>query len=723
MRDAAIAAAHELDLFELLRVPTRVDELAFGGHRRLQRLLDALVAIGILAREQRRYVVVDVPTRPVVPRDGWGLLADVIRTDRPLALPTGELHARMHRHLFGTGAPSARALVPELGVSLLDIGGGAGAYTLALLAERPAARATLVDDAAVIALARETLAPVADRVRFIEGDARELVLGEEHDTALLANVLHLHGPITCERLCDVAARAVVPGGRVVIKDLRLDDDRRAPLAGVWFALNMAIYTDGGDVYPAAQLREWLVRAGLVDVTEQSLGDHVIVTGRRPDEDAIARQLDSALSRNGKLAWRELEATNRLRPEAHPMRLRFPSPLRRVLSRALAVTDDARVRMHYTDLMPRMRVTQIASTDEPAAALMHTQLDWAQLPRFSRALDALFATLDAAGIDCERPLGAESADALRAQTPTLAELYTRTHYGACMPLLYGYPADLTYFVARGADTHATIDRYLTAPFVHELCHLGRDREALPVHLDECVAGWLGVHVWPEFAYPAPGEDNAIYAAPWLAQIGQAIVRAFGVTPVLRGHSGAATWRDVLPATFIDAAARLCWNDWLSRQTLHFLSDTFAPRPWIALALAAGANISLAEHTLESLAALPLATLELRADDAFDRAIVEDALRAMCLRTMQTAGTFRTQSAVPDAPIDIDAHACRVSVRRTIAAVDPSYWLPPAVAARLLAHDIAGYSLRLGTLDAIPSAADAICSASRNCEREGFALLAR
>ncbi|HEX5061428.1 MAG TPA: methyltransferase [Kofleriaceae bacterium] len=718
-RDAAVAAAHELGVFAALGQPRTVGDVATEigvGARRLRRLLDVLVSFDVLARIRDRYAAAHVPERPVVPPAGWGVLANVIRSDNPLALGDTVTTQRMHEHLVSAGAPAAAELVTIIaGLAplrrLLDLGGGAGAYTRAWLAARSDATATLVDVPDVVALARDTLAPFGDRAAFIAGDMRAVQLGESYDVALLANVLHLHDESIGAALCELAAKAIAPGGVVVVKDLRMDEGRAGPREGLVFALNMALYTPGGDVYESSRIRSWLIAAGLVDVEERRLAtspDAIVVIGRKPAEDATARELDSELSRIGKIAWRDLEAEGRLRADAHPRRLAYPAPLRRVLARAVAddsddIADNADIRRHYTEIMPRMRVTQICGTDEPAATLMHSPLDWARLPRMSAALDRLFALLVECGVDAELPLGAASAAELRASAPTFGELYMRTHYGACMPLLYGYPADLAYFMSRGLELHATIDRYLTAPLVHELCHFGRYRDALPMHLDECVAGYLGVRVWPEFAYPQSGHDDAIYASPWLAQVGQAVVRAFGLGAVVRGHTGHSLWSAVLPSAFLDAAMRQAADDWRARRTLHFLSDTFAPGPWVELAL---------RHATTG------------DDPAFDRRIVKDALRAMCLDNLQVAGSFRTRSRMPGTiTIDAVARTVTTAYQSAVDPLPPSYWLPPAVAARLVANGIAAYSLELSDLGAIPEAATAICEAAKNCERAGFALVIR
>ncbi|HUQ04374.1 MAG TPA: methyltransferase [Kofleriaceae bacterium] len=284
LRAAAIDAAYELGILpqhataSLDELATRAGLTRAGSRRRLARLVDVLAAIGALGAPP--------PPRPVVARAGWGLMADVIRSDRPLHPEGGEVELRYQLHLARTSADAARALVPHLGASprsLVDFGGGAGTYVAPFLDAHPLATATLVDFGDVLAIARTQLADFGARVRYLGGDARAVPVGTGHGAVLLSNLLHLHGPAICAGLVDAAARAVAHDGVVIVKDLRMDEDRCGPLPGLLFALNMAIYTGEGDVYPVSQLRTWLTAAGLGRIEEHLLAsapDSVLLVARK-----------------------------------------------------------------------------------------------------------------------------------------------------------------------------------------------------------------------------------------------------------------------------------------------------------------------------------------------------------------------------------------------------------------------------------------------------------
>ena len=67
------------------------------------------------------------------------------------------------------------------------------------------------------------------------------------------------------------------------------------------------------------------------------------------------------------------------------------------------------------------------------------------------------------------------------------------------------------------------------------------------------------------------------------------------------------------------------------------------------------------------------------------------------------------------IDAAARTVTTTYQSAVDPLPPSYWLPPAVAARLIANGIAGYSIELSDLGAIPEAATAICDAANGSLR--------
>jgi SAM-dependent methyltransferase len=684
LRDAAIAAGYELGAFDG-RAHT-LDELADAnaigkGRRRMRPLFDLLVALGALTRAGERFVIAAPPPKPVVARAGWGAMVDVFRSDKALAVEGGEVEQRYHVHLTEVGAPAAAELAPLLvGGALVDLGSGAGTYTAAFLDRFPEARATAIDFWDVVPLARRFLARFGERAQVL-GDEISTVQGHDvYDVALLANVLHLHAPLYCAKYIARAARLLVPGGRLVIKDLRVDEDRGGPLASLMFALNMAIFTGGGDVHPTSQLYAWLEAADLTAIEEhrlESSPDSIVMIAHKP------RGATAIFGAITKLGAEAAAVADSLPPGV-------PAGLRTFASHAMAAVPELAetIRLHYAVEMPRQRDAQLALHGD--GGLLHHPLALHRLPRMRSAIERLFQVLHESGVTTG-VLGFATPKALFAEAPSLARIHEHTHYGGAMPLLYGAPADLAYFERRGAelglDRDGIIDRYLTAPILHELCHFAPDRDALPPHLDECIGGWLAVHVWPEFAYPAAGHDDAIYAAPWLAQVGQAFARAFGIERIVRAQAGVIPWDTALQPALVETIAQRAWTHWRTHRTLHFLADTLDPDPWVALAF----------------------EWPLPPDAAFDRAIVGDALRAMCLETERVEGSFRTRTRIPEAPIVIDALAREVATapRNELDLVAPRYWLPPAVAAAIRARGHAGYELFLGSVEAIPAAVASVC----------------
>ena len=272
LEGAVVHAAQQLGALERLgREPASAASLAraLGADpHRVRIVLGVLCGLGLLeevAGVYRRTAVPVPPTDPM-PEVGWGALAEVVRSGRPL--DPGD-PAPYQRHLTEVGRASAEALARRFPAArVLDLGGGLGTYARAWLRADPAADATVVDRPDIVALAE----PEA-RLTFVAGDVLDVPLRGQWPVVLLSNVLHLHGPETCRQLLARAATWVAPRGRLLVKDVR-PGTRTSRL----FAVSMALYTDAGDVWTAEDICDWVTAAGLVPNHVDTPDPWLLITG-------------------------------------------------------------------------------------------------------------------------------------------------------------------------------------------------------------------------------------------------------------------------------------------------------------------------------------------------------------------------------------------------------------------------------------------------------------
>lgn len=67
-----------------------------------------------------------------------------------------------------------------------------------------------------------------------------------------------------------AFRALLPGGRIIISDIMIDDSRTNPSFATLFSLQMLLTSDQGSCFSAADMKAWLLRAGFEAVEEKAL---------------------------------------------------------------------------------------------------------------------------------------------------------------------------------------------------------------------------------------------------------------------------------------------------------------------------------------------------------------------------------------------------------------------------------------------------------------------
>jgi ubiquinone/menaquinone biosynthesis C-methylase UbiE len=155
----------------------------------------------------------------------------------------------------------AEKVLLESGV-LLDVGGGTGIYSIALLQKNPNLRAVILDRPEVIRIAKEFAESyaVSDRMTFLEGDMFTAPFPSS-DFILLSNILHDWDVGDCETLIRKCAGSLRPGGRLLIHDVLLNDALDGPLAVACYSAQLFTLTEGR-AYSAAEYRAWLRAAGL-----------------------------------------------------------------------------------------------------------------------------------------------------------------------------------------------------------------------------------------------------------------------------------------------------------------------------------------------------------------------------------------------------------------------------------------------------------------------------
>ena len=317
--DALTAAIVHLDLFTALADnPADLPSICrrFSIHPRpATTLCTLLVANGLLRRDvdgilhvtdtAREFLVSGSPfdARPyyasIAEKPGVADFLTVLRTDRPANWPGEEgeadWHAAMRTESFAesfTAAMDCRGRVLGSGLAaaltgtaprrLLDVGGGSGAYAIAVALAFPEARATVLEASPVDRIARRTIsaAGLDGRIDVVTADMFADPWPADHDTHLFSNVLHDWNEADCRRLLEKSVAALPHGGRLLIHDMLLDDDKSGPLWAAEYSVLLTTVTQGR-LYSAAEIGDWLADLGMRIVARAptALGRSVLSASR------------------------------------------------------------------------------------------------------------------------------------------------------------------------------------------------------------------------------------------------------------------------------------------------------------------------------------------------------------------------------------------------------------------------------------------------------------
>lgn len=212
--------------------------------------------------------------------ESWRTLTDSVKTGEPAiavdapaeGVPfwhrlVDSLFALGHQGAVQVGQELAR-LHPKGPIRLLDVAAGSGVWSIGAAEVEPRVRPTVQDLPETLEHAKRFVAraKIGDRTSWLAGDLRKVDFGTAaFEAAILGHIVHSEGAAKSRELFRKVAKALVPGGTIVVVDFVPEADRSSPPLPLLFALNMLVLTSDGSTYTMPEYRAWLEEAGFRDV--------------------------------------------------------------------------------------------------------------------------------------------------------------------------------------------------------------------------------------------------------------------------------------------------------------------------------------------------------------------------------------------------------------------------------------------------------------------------
>ncbi len=274
----------------------------------LERLLDALVSIGVLRRSEAGYENVPQLAEFLVKTsrfymgelmllqdaewDHWGKLEDIVRSGQPpmkgnIFMNRPEVGKTVLRVLDRMAQRVAPGLADKIDLSsaqsFIDIGGGAGTFSIAFCKRDAHLKGVLFDLPQTLEVTQKNIqdAGFAERMTLYPGNFNQDAIPGEYDAVFLSDILHYQTDAENAALIQKLYHNCKAGGRIIVKDMLLGAKDSQPGWNAIFSIHMMVYSEKGRCFKEAAVRSWLEKAGFQDIV--LLERNTILTARRPME--------------------------------------------------------------------------------------------------------------------------------------------------------------------------------------------------------------------------------------------------------------------------------------------------------------------------------------------------------------------------------------------------------------------------------------------------------
>ncbi len=297
MRSRSLVMAHRLGIFEVLSersltIDELSDRLLLKNRLGVGKLLSTLESLGLLASVGESYALTDT-ARASLLKSSPGYFGDLVDFfAQQLEMKTASYVQDLLR-LGSQPAPtvsdqqwsvymaamesmarmSADAIAQAIDfgneATVLDLGGGPGLYAIAFCQRFPQLFATIYDLPAALqhAEAHVRAARLSERITCVAGSATDAHYGGPYDVIFVSHTIHLFDPAAVGRMFRACHASLKPGGRLVVRDVIMNDSKTTPSLGSLVALNMWL---DGEAYSFGQIAELMREAGLADISERPI---------------------------------------------------------------------------------------------------------------------------------------------------------------------------------------------------------------------------------------------------------------------------------------------------------------------------------------------------------------------------------------------------------------------------------------------------------------------
>ncbi len=314
---AVLRAGIKLGVFPLLEhqslTASAIADHLSANLRFVGAFLEACTILGLLDKTGETYRNADMATAFLIPDKPdyvgnlvlhitnywhtWGNLDTLIRegcTELPFENGYTDaatywkdyMEGQHNRATAGQGQNLAQSVDLRGHEKMLDLGGGAASYSLALCAANPHLHAYVVDAKEPLAIAKPLVEAhhLQDRITLIEGNMHTIDLEKDHDVVLISGVVLIKSEDDCRHIFRRSYDALKPGGLIIVQDfMRIDHSEKRRFLDTMMDMYVVIGFDPGasDRY-GADYAAWLHDTGFDNIKQIPLPTQLaIIMAEKP----------------------------------------------------------------------------------------------------------------------------------------------------------------------------------------------------------------------------------------------------------------------------------------------------------------------------------------------------------------------------------------------------------------------------------------------------------